>query len=247
MKLELNSYTNINDALETLAFLKVVSTSDIGAFLATGTDKDILLPFAEQNDEIQYGDEVLVYIYLDNNQRLCASMKIEKFLRKNTFEAKIEIKADQKIESKLELENQIVDLIIYDETDLGYKAVVNKKYLGLLYKNEVFQKLFYADTAQGYVKKIRSDSKVDLILRAPGHLATDDIAIKLLELLKLNNNFLNITDKTTPEIIYEKFQTSKKKFKIALGRLYKERIIHVSDDGIRLITELNNQTTDEKK
>jgi uncharacterized protein len=220
MKLPLNTYTNLTEAIDTLAYLKVATLSEYGAFLATGTDKDILLPYAEQNDELQPDDEVLVYIYLDNNQRPCASMKIEKFLKKLPVEV---------------LLNQEVDLIIYDETDLGFKAVVNKKNLGLLYKNEVFQKLYYADNLKGFVKKLRDDQRLDLILRAAGHKATDDIAIKLIELLKANNNFLDITDKTSPEVIHQKFNTSKKKFKIALGRLYKERVITVAEDGIRLV------------
>jgi len=112
---------------------------------------------------------------------------------------------------------------------------VNKKNLGLLYKNEVFQKIFYADQLKGFVKKLRDDQRLDLILRAAGHQATDDIAILIVELLKKNNNFLAITDKTSPEEIHLKFNASKKKFKIALGRLYKERVITVSEDGIRLV------------
>jgi uncharacterized protein len=230
MKLQLNSYSNLQDSIDSLAFLKVTSIGEFGAFLATGTEKDILLPHAEQNDELRVGDDVIVFIYLDNNQRPCSSMKIEKFLKKNVITPLLEV-------------NQQVELIIYDETDLGFKTVVDKKYLGLLYKNEVFEKLYYADMTVGFVKKVRTDGKIDLILRAPGHQATDDIAIKLLEQLKINNNFLNITDKTSPEIIYEKFQTSKKKFKIALGRLYKERVILVADDGIRL----NPKAEHEKK
>ncbi len=220
MKLPLNTYTNLTEAIDTLAYLKVVNLSEYGAFLATGTEKDILLPHAEQNDELHLDDEVLVYIYLDNNQRPCASMRIEKFLKQLPVEVVL---------------NQEVDLIVYDETDLGFKVVVNKKNLGLLYKNEVFQKLYYADSIKGYVKKLRDDQRLDLILRAAGHKATDDIAIKLIELLKANNNFLDITDKTSPEIIHQKFNTSKKKFKIALGRLYKERVVTVTEDGIRLI------------
>ena len=220
MKLPLNSYTNLSEAIDTLAYLKVVNLSDYGAFLATGTEKDVLLPHAEQNDELHLDDEVLVYIYLDNNQRPCASMKIEKFLKKLPVEVAL---------------NQEVDLIIYDETDLGFKAVVNKKNMGLLYKNEIFQKLYYADSLKGFVKKLRDDQRLDLILRAAGHKATDDIALRLIELLKANNNFLDITDKTSPEVIHEKFNTSKKKFKIALGRLYKERVITVGEDGIRLV------------
>ena len=220
MKLPLNSYTNLTEAIDTLAYLKVVNLSEYGAFLATGTEKDVLLPHAEQNDELHLDDEVLVYIYLDNNQRPCASMKIEKFLKKLPLEVAL---------------NQEVDLIIYDETDLGFKVVVNKKNLGLLYKNEVFQKLYYADSLKGFVKKLRDDQRLDLILRASGHKATDDIALRLIELLKANNNFLDITDKTSPEVIHQKFNTSKKKFKIALGRLYKERVITVGEDGIRLV------------
>lgn len=219
MKLPLNSYTDIQQALNTLAFLKVNALSEYGAFLSTGLPKDLLIPHAEQNDDLHVGDEILVYIYLDNNERPCASMKIEKFLKKNPVDYKL---------------NQEVDLIVYDETDLGFKVIVDRKNLGLIYKNEVFQKLYYADELKGYVKKVRDDQRLDLLLRAPGHQATDDIAIKLIELLKANNNFLPITDKTSPEEIYKKFQASKKKFKIALGRLYKERIITVSDDGIRL-------------
>lgn len=219
MKLPLNSYTNLTDAVDTLAFLKVNTLSDYGAFLYTGTQKDLLLPHAEQNDDVQPNDEILVYVYLDNNDRPCASMKIEKFLKKNPIELTL---------------NQEVDLIIYDETDLGFKTIVNQKNLGLLYKNEIFQKLYYADQLKGYVKKIREDQRLDLILRAAGHEATDDIALKIIEELKANNNFLSITDKTPPDVIYKKFNASKKKFKIALGRLYKERVITVSDDGIRL-------------
>lgn len=219
MKLPLNSYTNLTEAIDDLAFLKVTDINDIGAFLATGTPKDILVPHAEQNDALEPGDEILVYIYTDNNQRLCASMKIENFLKKNPVNV---------------TPNEEVNLIIYDETELGFKAIVNRKNLGLLYKNEVFQNLYYADELKGMVKKVREDKKIDLILRAPGHAATDDIAMKIIELLESNNHFLNITDKTPPEVIYQKFQTSKKKFKIALGRLYKERVITVSDDGIRL-------------
>lgn len=220
MKLPLNTYANLTEAIDTLAYLKVVSLSDYGAFLATGTEKDILLPHAEQNDELHLDDEVLVYIYLDNNQRPCASMKIEKFLKK----LPVEVKVDQE-----------VDLIIYDETNLGFKAIVNRKNLGLLYSNEIFQKLYYADNLKGFVKKVRDDQRLDLILRAAGHQATDDIAIKLVEMLKANNNFLAITDKTSPEEIHQKFNASKKKFKIALGRLYKERVIEVKEDGIRLV------------
>lgn len=220
MKLPLNSYANLNEALDKLAFLKVVDINDYGAFLATGTEKDILLPHAEQNDELHLDDEVLVFIYLDNNQRPCASMKIEKFLKKLPVGVTL---------------HQEVDLIVYDETELGFKVIVNQKNLGLLYKNEVFQKIYYADYLKGFVKKLRDDQRLDVILRAPGHKATDDIAIKLIELLKANNNFLAITDRTSPEVIYQTFNASKKKFKIALGRLYKERVITVTEDGIRLI------------
>ena len=125
--------------------------------------------------------------------------------------------------------------MIASETELGFKAIIDNQYIGLLYKNEIFQPLYVGDIVQAYIRKMRDDGKIDLILRAPGHKATTDIGEKILELLTAKEGFLAIHDKTPPEKIYELFGVSKKKYKVALGGLYKRKLISVDDDGIRLV------------
>ena len=131
-------------------------------------------------------------------------------------------------------EGQAVDLVIKNRTDLGYKAIVNEKHWGVLYKDEVFQFLENNQKIKGYIKKQREDGKLDLTLYPTGIKARGDISEMILSQLKENQGFLPITDKTAPEVIYENFGVSKKKFKIALGGLYKKRLITISEDGIRL-------------
>lgn len=201
------------------ALLRVVSIESVGAFLDWGLPKDLFLPFREQTHSIEPGDEVLVYLYTDNSGRPSASMRLEKFLDKNTSGYQVE---------------QKVDLLIFDETALGYKAIINAKHLGILYKNEVFQDLRYGDRVTGYIKKIREDGKIDLQLQAFGSKGSDNIGEKILNLLKEKNGFLPLTDKTPPETIYELFGVSKKKYKMALGGIYKKQLISIDEDGIRL-------------
>ncbi|MCK6595990.1 MAG: hypothetical protein L6Q33_12390, partial [Bacteriovoracaceae bacterium] len=131
--------------------------------------------------------------------------------------------------------NQMVDLILIDRTQLGYKAIVNQKHLGMLYTNQVFQKLTYGQKFSGYIGKIRDDGKLDLLMQSMGHHGADDIGPKILELLKNNNGFYPLTDKTEPDEIYRLFGVSKKKFKIALGQLYKNRQIKIEDNGIKIV------------
>lgn len=202
--------------------LRVVALENVGAFLDWNQEKDLLLPFAEQTRKLNVGEEIVVYIYEDNTQRPCSSMKIEKFLEKTSAAYKPE---------------QQVDLLIFGQTDLGYKAIINQKHLGVLYKNEVFQNLKYGDETKAYIKKIREDGKIDLILQAIGHKGAEDLGQKIIEILKQNNGFLALTEKTTPEKIYELFSVSKKKYKMALGNIYKKKLIRIEPDGIRLIAQ----------
>lgn len=202
------------------AQLRVVSTTPVGAFLDWGLPKDLFLPFAEQTHRIREGDFALVYLYLDNTQRIAASMRIERHLDKNP-------EAYQK--------NQEVNLLIAGKTDLGFKAIINGRHLGMLYNNEIFQELKIGQKLRGHIKGIRpEDGKIDLILQKTGHHAGADIAPQILEALKKNGGFLAVTDKTSAEKIYELFGVSKKKFKIALGGLYKKRLITITDEGLRL-------------
>jgi uncharacterized protein len=213
------------------ATFPVVSITSIGAFLDWGFEKDLFLPSSEQTDRVQIDDQVVVFIYLDKQDRPCASMRLERFASKEIASYKPE---------------QTVEALIYQKTDLGYKAIVDQKYLGLLYLNEVFKPLYCGDLIQAVVKKIRTDGKIDLNLRAAGHQANDDIGQEILQLLEKNDGFMAIDDKTAPEKIYELFGVSKKKYKVALGQLYKNRKIEIVDNGIRL-TRPSSVTTSKAK
>lgn len=201
------------------AVLRVVSLEPVGAFLDWGLPKDLFLPFREQTRELQVGHEIIVYLYTDNTGRTSSSMRLEKFLDKDTSVYSIE---------------QKVDLLIIGKTDLGYKAIINGKHLGIIYNNEVFQDIRYADKMPGYIKKIREDGKIDLILQPFGNKGADDLGQKILDLLKEKGGFLPVTDKTSPEEIYNLFGVSKKKYKMALGGIYKKKLITIESDGIKL-------------
>ena len=199
---------------------KVASLQSIGAFLDQGQEKELFLPLNEQTLRLNLGDEVIVAVYEDRQGRPCSSMRLEKFASPDVSDLKLE---------------QKVDLIIYDETELGYKALINKKQSGVLYKNEVFQQLNYGDELPGYIRKIRDDKKIDLLLQPFGNKGSDDVAVRIIERLEDSGGFLPITDKTEPEVIYDMFGVSKKKFKIGLGSIYKKKLITIADDGIRLV------------
>ncbi len=211
--------TGVSFELNSIHLMTVASVQPLGIFLKTGQDKDMLLPNSQAYGQLEKGDQVLVIIQQDDQGRLFASEKFERLLDNK--------KADFKPE-------QAVDLTIYAKTDLGYKAIINGQGTGVLYSNEIFKPLAYGEKTKGVIKKIRDDGKIDLILRAAGHKATEDIGLKIIELLEDHHGFYALTDKTPAEEIYELFGVSKKKFKIALGGLYKMRVISVSDEGIRL-------------
>lgn len=202
------------------ANLKVVSLEPVGAFLDWGLAKDLFLPFREQTRAIRRGQHCLVYVYMDSSDRIAASMRIEKFLDKTPGTLK---------------EGDKVDLVIYGKTDLGYKAIINGKHMGMLFANEVFKPLQQGMGTTGYIKNVREDGKIDLRLQPPDGEDTQEIADKILSLLRQRGGFVAITDKTPPEVIYQNFAVSKKKFKIALGGLYKKRLISIDERGIRLI------------
>jgi predicted RNA-binding protein (virulence factor B family) len=200
------------------ALLQVVDIQEIGSFLDIGLDKDLFLPKSEQTRPISIGQKVLVHIYLDREQRMTASMRLDSFISVDPPEYQ---------------DYEKVDLIIAAETDLGFKAIINNKHWGVLYFSEVFQELKYGQRLKGHIKKIREDGKIDLILQAPGHQAAQkDIGDAILQKLDEAKGFLPITDKSTAEVIYELFGVSKKKFKIALGGLYKKKLIKIEPKGI---------------
>lgn len=201
------------------AWLKVSALEEIGAFLDWGKPKDLFLPFGEQSHPLRLGQKVLVFIYLDKSDRPTATTRWERHLDQSEKNYK---------------EGEAVEILIAAQTALGYKAIIQNQHLGLLYQNEIFKPLALGQKIKAYVKKFRDDGKVDLILEALGHQGRDDIAEKILQRLRAHNGFLPIDDKTSPELIYEWFGVSKKKYKMALGGLYKQRLISIHADGIRL-------------
>ncbi len=203
------------------AFLKVVATSRFGAFLDWGLPKDLLVPFREQKAKMADGGIYLVYVYLDlQTNRIAASAKIDKFLDNTPPEYE---PGDE------------VDLLIAEETELGFKAIVNSEHWGMLYKNQVFQPLFIGQKTKSYVGKVRDDDKIDLLPEKPGYEKVDAISQKILDELKQNRGFMAVSDTTSPEMINALFGISKKNFKKAIGSLYKKRLIQFDSDGIRLV------------
>lgn len=202
-----------------VAFLETVSVDYYGAFMDWGLMKDLLVPFNEQICEMSVGRRYLVYVYIEpDTHRIAGSAKINQFL--DLTPANYE-------------ENEAVDLIIYEESELGYKAIINHQHIGLLYRNEVFRELTRGQTVKGYIKKQREDGKVDLSLRKPGYQGTDALAAKILKRIEKADGFLPITDKSAPEIIYDTFGVSKKRYKMAVGSLYKQRLVILEKEGIR--------------
>lgn len=203
-----------------VAWLKVVDVTLVGAFLNWGLPKDLLVPFSEQKQRMKTGLSYLVYVCLEEDQqRIIASTKLDKFLDAQPCTLK---------------ENQQVELFAAEQTDMGYKVVINDGYWGLLYENEVFQSLRRGQRLPGFVKKIRKDGKIDCGLHQPGYEKVHDTSWKILEELHKHNGFLPVTDKSAPEEIYAVVGVSKKTFKKAVGALYKKKMIRIGNKGITL-------------
>jgi len=206
--------------VDDIAWLKVVSVSHAGAFLDWGLPKDLLVPFGEQKQKMVEGRHYLVKLFVDESNRIAASAILDDFV------------GDEAVYLK---EGQKVDLIIAEETDLGIKAIINNQFWGVLYKNEVFQKLRKGQKTTGFIKKIRTDKKIDLVLNQDKYgEKVDKVAEKILARLKQQGGEIAITDKSSPELIYDTFAVSKKIFKQAVGGLYKKHLITLTDTAMRL-------------
>jgi len=204
------------------ALLQVASLTKVGAFLDWGLDKDLLVPFNEQNQEMVEGRWYIVYLDIDDStNRLFASSRVEKQL--------------QNIHITVE-NDEIVDIIVFQKSDLGYTVIINNEHKGLIYENEIFTKLNIGDKRKAYIKKVRDDNQIDISLQPIGYRKFNDINSKLIfNALLENDGFIPITDKSTPERIKVKFGISKKAFKKSIGALYKERKITIEETGIRLL------------
>ncbi len=202
------------------AYLKAKQVSRIGAFMDWGLEKDLFVPFIEQEGRMQEGQWYIVYVYIDKmTDRIAGSAKIENFVEKRD----IMLKPDQE-----------VSLLIGKQTPLGYNVIVDNQYLGLIYENEIFKNVSTGDRTTGYVKNIREDDKIDIILQKPGYAAVEPNAQRILEILKANDGYLDLNDKSDPDEISRRLEMSKKTFKKAIGGLFRQKLITIEDDGVRL-------------
>ncbi len=207
--------------VDEVAWLRAVSLSHAGAFMDWGLPKDLLVPFSEQKTKMVQGRFYLVRLFLDESNRIAASMLLDDFIQDQAFYFK---------------EGQAVDLIIADETELGVKAIINHKFWGVIYKNEIFQVLHKGQSLTGYIKKIREDNKIDLALHQEKYgEKVDTTTSNILLVLEKHGGFIALTDKSPPQTIYSTFGVSKKVFKQAIGGLYKQRKISIEELGIRLV------------
>ncbi len=202
------------------ACLEVAWVNQFGAFLNWGLMKDLFVPFREQKMKMQKGKRYVVYVHLDEESyRIVASAKIEHFLSTE--------KPDYQ-------PGQEVEVLVWQRTELGYKVIVENKFSGMLYHNEIFQPLEVGMRLTAFIKQVRPDGKIDLVLQQAGARKVDDFSEVLWQYIKDNDGFTPLNDKTDAEVIYHTFGVSKKTFKKAVGDLYKKRRIVLEEDGIHL-------------
>ena len=202
------------------AYLEVAWVNNFGAFLHWGPLKDLFVPFREQKMKMMKGHSYIVHVHLDpETYRIMASAKVEHFLSQDFPPYRT---GDQ------------VELLIWQKTDLGLKAIVDGRYGGLLYDTQMFRTLRTGDRVKGYISQVRPDGKLDLSLQCPGQRGVEDFSAQLLRHLQMNGGQTPLGDKSPAEEIYALFGVSKKVFKKAVGDLYRQRLIEISDTGIRL-------------
>ncbi len=203
------------------AFLEVKEANKFGVFLDWGIAKDLFVPFQEQNGRMEAGKSYLVKLYIDQEtNRIVASARLEHFL--NRYPESL-------------VEGQEISIIPFKYTDLGIKVIINKLYEGLIYNNEVFEKIVFGIEKKAFVKKIRDNGKIDVRLNKQGYQANSKNEEKILLKLQNNSGFLPFHDKSDPEDIYHEFEMSKRDFKQAIGGLFRENIIKIEPKGIRIL------------
>ena len=203
-------------------FLRVADVNKTGAFLNWGMSKDLLVPYGEQRVPMEEGRSYVVYLYIDSSDRIAASSKLSLHLEEYNHDEVFK-------------QGQEVQLLIASRSDLGYSAVVNGKYLGLIHVSEVIQDLRTGQKLTGYIKQIRDDKKIDLTLQQRGKKGKQELTDKILTFLEKNNGVSPLADKSSPDDIFKQYRVSKANYKRAISSLYKARKITISADGITLV------------
>ena len=202
------------------AYLKCSWVNEYGAFLDWGLMKDLFCPFREQKKKMEIGEKYIVHVHLDEDSyRIMASAKVDKFLEKEPVPYS---------------NGDKVKLLVWQKTELGFKVIIDNRYPGLVYDNQVFRYLTTGDRLEGFIDQVRADGKIDVSLQTTGRQHTEEFSDQLLFYLRNNGGRCFLHDKSPAEDIYERFHVSKKVFKKGVGDLYKKRLITITPDGLLL-------------
>lgn len=205
------------------AYLECSWVNEYGAFLNWGVTKDLFCPFREQKKKMETGNSYIVYIHIDKESyRIVASAKVEHYLS-DPVEDGTEYHPGEK-----------VSLLVWQKTDLGFKVIIDNRYQGLIYENQVFQYVHTGDRLEGYISQVRPDGKIDCTLQPTGRQQTKNFAHQLLKYMQEHDGYCDLGDKSDAEDIKRRFQVSKKVFKRAVGDLYKQRLIIIKEDGLHI-------------
>ena len=202
-------------------FLEVAWVNNFGAFLSWGPMKDLFVPFREQKMKMQKGNSYIVHVHLDEaSHRIMASAKVEKYLCDDFPPYQV---------------GDAVEILVWQKTDMGFKAIIDNRFGGMIYDQQVFRPLHTGDRLTAYIQQVREDGKIDLILQPMGQQAAREFSDVLLEYLQKNGGRTILCDKSPAEDIYNPFGVSQKVFKKAVGDLYKRRLIEITEEGINEI------------
>lgn len=203
------------------AFLEVAWVNEYGAFLNWGLMKDLFCPFREQKMRMEIGNNYIVYVTIDEESyRMMASAKVEHFFSNEPIPYN---------------HGDEVDLMIWQKTDLGFKVIIDNRFPGLIYSDQIFKHITTGDRMKGYIDCVREDGKIDVTLQPTGRKLTEEFSEALMQYLQDNGGKCDLGDKSPADDIYKRFQISKKTYKKAIGELYKKRLITIEDDGIKLV------------
>ena len=212
----LTPYAQVGD----FACLEVAWTNQYGAFLDWGLMKDLFVPFREQKNKMEKGERYVVHVHLDEDSyRIMASAKVERYLSNDMPPYH---------------PGDGVEILVWQRTDLGYKVIVDNRFGGLIYATDVVRPLNTGMKTEAYVRQVRPDGKIDIVLQPDGPRKVDDFAEVLLDYIRQHDGFTTFQDKTPAEDIYATFGVSKKTFKKAVGDLYKKHLVTLEEGGIRL-------------
>lgn len=207
-----------------VANLEVADVNEMGAFLDWGLVKDLFLPFAEQKTRLEAGQNCIVYVYMDNTDRIIATTRLNRFIKDEVAVIYDHYNPGDKVR-----------ILIAARTELGYKAVVDNKYWGLIHHTDIRQPIRVGQKVDAYIRKQRDDKRLDLSLQPIGYQKVGGLSEQIMQKVEEGNGFLALSDKSPAELIEMHFGVSKRAFKMAIGKLYKERKIVIESKGIRAI------------